>query len=279
MGSVQAGQQRGLDLSDSDLRRAITGILEFRDDPGTTANDQGAHGSAFDRVGSFQDGLQGGAAKCDSYAEAPPVVLELPFNDSRELQNGGDLSLAQVVATVPADLDRFWHEELQGAKARLPALTSTVRSYPAGGPYPACKGLSRADFEAGVVYCPSPEFVAYVDGGENAHLHDTIGDFSVGVLFAERWAEALQHHEGASTVGEHAELQRDCLTGAWVADVVPRRTGEQPFTISPGDLDEAVRTYLTLTQGDAGSAHAALSRIAAFRGGLFSGVESCGLPG
>ena len=206
------------------------------------------------------------------------MVLELPFNDGRDSQAGGDLSLDRLVATVSTDLDRFWHAEFDGTPAALPDLTPTVRSYSKGGPYPTCKGLTAADYEAGVVYCPSPEFVAYEKGGENARLHDTIGDFSVGVLFADRWAEALQHHSGVATTGERAELQRDCLTGAWVADLVPRRTGSQAFVISPGDLDEAVRTYLTLTDSGSDSAEAGLARIGSFRGGLFSGVESCGLP-
>ena len=100
-----------------------------------------------------------------------------------------------------------------------------------------------------MVYCPSPEFVAYEDGGEDEQLHDSIGDFSVGVLFADSWAKALQHRLGLRTDGDQASLQRDCLTGAWVADVVPRPTRPTTFfAISPGDLDEAVQTYLVFTQ-------------------------------
>ena len=34
------------------------GSSSFRDSPGTSADDEGAHGSAFDRVGSFQDGCE-----------------------------------------------------------------------------------------------------------------------------------------------------------------------------------------------------------------------------
>lgn len=279
MGHVQSGKAKGLELKDADLRRAISGILEFRDDPGTSSGDRGAHGSAFDRLGSFQDGLQGGVRKCDSYTNSPPVVLELPFNDASATAPSSDLTLDRLVTTVPPDLDRFWHLARPNPRDALPTLSRAMRPYPKGGPYPTCQGLTTTDYESGVVYCPSPEFIGYEDGGENAHLLDTIGGFSVGVLFADRWAEALQHHAGVTSAGDRAELQRDCLTGAWVADVVPHRTGTQPFTISPGDLDEAVRTYLTLTDGGNDSARAALARIGSFRGGLFSGVDSCGLPG
>jgi predicted metalloprotease len=187
------------------------------------------------------------------------------------------MPLETLVDSVPADLDRFWGQLLQRSGTQFEGLSRTVKSYAAGGPYPRCGGLTAEDFEQGVVYCPSPEFVAYVQGGANARLHTTIGDFSVGVLFADRWAEAVQHRLGLSTDGTPAALQRDCLTGVWVEDVVPRPTRQQNFAISPGDLDEAVRTYLLFTEDAEESAEAALARIGSFRSGVFTGLESCGL--
>jgi predicted metalloprotease len=276
MAHVRRGDDPQLQLTDEDLRRAISGILEFRDDPGTSAKEQGAHGSAFDRLGSFQDGLDGGTAACDGYSVHAPVVLELPF-DSAADASVGNRSLAQLIDEVPRDLDRFWEAELQHSGRTFPALSGSVRTYADGGPYPACAGLTAADFKVGVVYCPSPEFIAYEQDGENEQLHDTIGDFSVGVLLADRWAEALQHRLGLRTDGETATLQRDCLTGAWVADVVPRPTRKQDYVIAPGDLDEAVKTYLVFTEDANESADQALARIGSFREGIFSGLTSCGL--
>ena len=277
MDRVRDGGAAGLQLTDPDLRLAIIGILEFRDSPGTSADDEGAHGSAFDRLGSFQDGLEGGAPACEAYAASPPVVLELPFNSLDDQQTQGDMPLETLVDSVPADLDRFWGALLERSGTPFEGLSGTVQTYAAGGPYPGCSGLRPEDFEQGVVYCPSPEFVAYEQGGSNARLHNTIGDFSVGVLFADRWAEAVQYHLGLSTEGAPAALQRDCLTGVWVEDVVPRPTRDQAFAISPGDLDEAVRTYLLFTEDAEESAEAALARIGSFRSGVFTGLESCGL--
>jgi predicted metalloprotease len=279
MGHIRRGDAPALQLGDTDLRRAITGILEFRDDPGTSSTEEGAHGSAFDRLGSFQDGLEGGARACDAYAETPPVVLELPFADPSDPTSQSNLTLDELVAKVPKDLDRFWESVLQRSGQSFPALSGSVRTYADGGPYPSCAGRTAADFKAGVVYCPSPEYVAYDLGGENAQLHDSIGDFSVGVLFADRWAEALQHRLGLRTEGDAASLQRDCLTGAWVADVVPRPTRNQSYSIKPGDLDEAVKTYLVFTQDADESAEQALARIGSFRNGIFSfsDLSSCGL--
>jgi predicted metalloprotease len=277
MGHLPGAGGSVLHLTDPDLRRAITGILEFRDDPGTSADDRGAHGSAFDRLGAFQDGLEGGVETCARYASVAPVVIELPFDAGAALGPDSGRSLSSLVSSLPADLDRFWGRELAGRPHGFTALGDTLRTYERGGPYPTCAALSADDYEQGVVYCPDPEFVAYEDGGETARLHDTIGDFSIGVLFGERWAEALQRQLGLDRTGPDALLQRDCLTGAWVADLVPRPTGDQPFVISPGDLDEAVRTYLLFTEGGEQSARAALDRIGSFRGGVFSGPDSCGL--
>jgi predicted metalloprotease len=204
-------------------------------------------------------------------------VLELPFNSLDDQQTQGDMPLETLVDSVPADLDRFWGALLERSGTPFEGLSGTVQTYAAGGPYPRCGSLTPDDFEQGVVYCPSPEFVAYEQGGSNARLHNTIGDFSVGVLFADRWAEAVQHRLGLNTEGAPAALQRDCLTGVWVEDVVPRPTREQTFAISPGDLDEAVRTYLLFTEDAEESAEAALARIGSFRSGVFTGLESCGL--
>jgi predicted metalloprotease len=277
MGHLPSAGSSLLRLTDPDLRQAITGILEFRDDPGTSADDRGAHGSAFDRLGAFQDGLDGGVETCARYASVPPVVIELPFDRGTDANADGSRTLSSLVSALPADLDRFWARELAGRAKGFTALGDTLRTYERGGPYPVCATLTDDDYEQGVVYCPDPEFVAYEDGGETARLHDTIGDFSVGVLFGERWAEALQQQLALGRTGQDAVLQRDCLTGAWVADLVPRPTGDQPFVISPGDLDEAVRTFLLFTEGGQQSARDALDRIGSFRGGLFSGPNSCGL--
>ena len=51
-----------------DLDEAIAGFVVFRDAPGTPADDPDAHGSAFQRIGAFQDGVINGAQACAPYA-------------------------------------------------------------------------------------------------------------------------------------------------------------------------------------------------------------------
>jgi len=55
-------------LSPGDLDEAIAGFVVFRDAPGTPEEDPEAHGSAFQRIGAFQDGVINGAEACVVYA-------------------------------------------------------------------------------------------------------------------------------------------------------------------------------------------------------------------
>ena len=65
---VANGDGTSLRLSDDDLDHALAGFLELRDPSGVDGGDAGAHGNAFDRVGVFQDGIDGGARACRNYA-------------------------------------------------------------------------------------------------------------------------------------------------------------------------------------------------------------------
>ena len=56
MARVAHGDAPGLQLDDKELTTSLAGMVRFSDAPGTSADDQEAHGSAFDRIGAFQDG-------------------------------------------------------------------------------------------------------------------------------------------------------------------------------------------------------------------------------
>ncbi len=142
MGHIRAGDTPDLRLDDPDLRRAVTGILEFRDAPGTSAGDEGAHGSAFDRLGSYQDGLEKGARSCDAYAVTPPVVIELPFNDAADVSTKGNLPLPKLVGLVPQDLDRFWVSTFEASGSSFSPLTPVPADVSPRWPLPS---LHRAD--------------------------------------------------------------------------------------------------------------------------------------
>ncbi len=76
----------------------------------------------------------------------------------------------------------------------------------------------------------------------------------------------------------------DCLTGAWVQSVIPvnfrlpePRNVDRTSVVSPGDLDEAVRTAILI--GDLGASDDVLGspfeKIDAFRSGVIGGLDAC----
>jgi predicted metalloprotease len=93
------------------------------------------------------------------------------------------------------------------------------------------------------------------------------------------WSEAAQEALASPLGGEERALLSDCLTGAWVADILPAENGSAPreVTVSPGDLDEAIQTALvvgdeTSTDDVVGSG---FEKIASFREGVLGGIPAC----
>ena len=88
---------------------------------------------------------------------------------------------------------------------------------------------------------------------ELEQLHADIGDGAVATVFGMLWAERAQAAAGDDLDGEGPLLQRSCLVGAWLGDIlrdqqdgqVDRESGVQ---LSPGDLDETIITFLKLTE-------------------------------
>jgi hypothetical protein len=135
----------------------------------------------------------------------------------------------------------------------------------------------------GVEYCADAAAVV-VDEPTTRLLHGEIGDFTVGLLFAEAWAEGAQRQVGLEATGDDAEEQRDCLAGMYVATIFPGAVNEvypegPDFVISPGDLDEAVQMLLLLTEQEAESAARAFERLGSFRIGLLTTLDRGVFPG
>jgi predicted metalloprotease len=278
-----------LAVDDNQLHDVLSGVIAFRDDPGTPSTVQGAHGSAFDRVSAFQDGLEGGVAACDGYASDAPPTLALTFISQLDLDRGGDFPYDQLVrydpsnddaadgeVSLPETLDVVWSELLAEEGAPNEPLGPTLTADD------ECAQGDSASIGGGVEYCAEPGEVV-VDEETTRQLHDEFGDFTVGLLFAEAWAEAGQRALGLDVVGADAEEQRDCYSGVFVATIFPEQVNEvfpdgAPFRISPGDLDEAVQMLLFLTEGQEASAARALERLNSFRAGLLGTLDRGAFP-
>ena len=129
------------------------------------------------------------------------------------------------------------------------------------------------------LHCPATGEVVF-DESFGQELYTRFGDFAVGYMFGVAWSEAVQRALDSPLAGEERALASDCLTGAWVADIIPsgeQSTSQRGVIISPGDLDEAIQTALvvgdeTSTEDVVGSG---FEKIAAFRQGVLEGIPAC----
>jgi predicted metalloprotease len=234
---------------------------------------QGGHGTAFDRVGAFQHGFISGAEGCKGLIDNPLPLINLTFTTADDAANQGNLPYADIEKSVVDDLSRFWTATFTANS--LTFQVPTVASYPHDGPYPTCDGVGAEQWKFHAVYCPATNAIAYDDGFTQA-LYNKYGDFSVGYVLSNAWSEAVQTQLKSSLTGKSRVLLNDCLTGVWTKDIVPNGSADQQFSISPGDLDEAVSTALILDDASqSGAIVSAFDKIDNFRAGVLGGLSEC----
>ena len=270
---VARGEANGISFTDADVRTGLSAMIAVRDPLGTNQLDEGGHGSAFDRVGAFQVGFVEGPTRCASLLDEP-----LPLVDNTNLQNrDGNAPYGydegQIVPLIVNDLNVFWPQLLSTVGVTMAPLEVV----PVGDDGAVQCADPAATNGTGVVYCPSSQRV-YFDESLALDLYGRYGDFVVGYLLGGAWSEAVQHALGSPLAGEERILAGDCLTGAWVADLIPTaEVREDRAVIESGDLDEAIQTALVLGDETAGDnvVGSGFEKIAAFREGVFGGFDAC----
>ena len=276
---VANGDSPRLTLESGNLDAGLAGFLTFRDPPGTNPKAQGAHGSAFDRIGAFQEGYEGGAARCAAFVDDPPPLTDIPFSNATDKAEGGNLPYRDVIADTASDLDAYWSGLLDNYVS-----VAHITPYDPERKLPVCDGvrLSHAEAVDGIAYCPQTNTIAY-DHKLLPAVYERSGDFGVAVVIAAEWAVAMQHLEGVTGDAKARELQQSCFTGSWAGSVArgdhdPDGTG---LTLSAGDLDEAVESFLIFrdqTKISAGTGATAFENVEAFRTGFFQGAQGCTDP-
>ena len=139
--------------------------------------------------------------------------------------------------------------------------------------------MPRAQAVDGIAYCGTTSTIAY-DHRLLPAVYQRSGDFGVAVVIAAEWAVAMQQLEDVTGPPKDLELQQSCFTGSWAGDVV--RGGHNPngdlLTLSAGDLDEAIQSFLIFRDEDkisAGTGATAFENVDAFRTGFFQGEPAC----
>ena len=267
---VADGHAAHLNVSKDRLDSALESLIVFRDPVGTAQTDSGAHGDAFDRVSAFQDGYDQGAKLCAGMSVANRTFTQTDFLTVDDAQTGGNLGFEDMINTIAPELDRYYGTlvgEL-GKPWPQPKVTAVPSGQPCGNQGP-------------ILYCKDGNQIDIVDGdtdGDLRSIHDELGDYATGTILASRYGLATLAALGKPTEGDQTRKQVLCLSGAYTATLIGRPDG---FTLSPGDLDEAVQVLLRYNYASRDSAGRGIEtgydRVSAFRTGMVQGA-TCDLP-
>lgn len=291
-GHAYRGDSDLLRLGDRDVRAGLLAMLSVRDPVGTDQFVPGGHGSAFDRVGAFQEGFLEGPARCAELLDDPLDLMPNQFLDTADLRRGGDAPYACPATSTtcsPApeflavDLNQFWRLTLDESFPEItPRAVDDVATVECDG-----KVVLGTD----VAICPGDNTLLF-DEPAVIDLYNDFGDFTLGYFYGTGWAEYVQRYLDSPLTGEARALVNDCFTGAWVRDITPDQFGRTPrgtidedgdgvpdsaVQSSPGDLDEAIQ--MAILVGDAGAnvnvVGSPFEKIAAFRAGVLGGLDAC----
>ena len=267
----------GRPITDRDITAALLGLVQLGDRPGDRPTDESAHGSAFDRVSAFQDGFLGGVEPCVDYERNEPIPLQFGFT-AEELSrpNPSDFPFDdEMFELLTGDLELFWSTVLadrwSSPDVVLDAGESTCRD--------------EIPSTLGVRVCPTERRIL-VDIDVMRDVYEEMpGDFAVGYLLAVGFADLARTALDLELDGEDGHLLADCLAGAWSGDIlplnpepiVPPSEAEPRVSLSPGDLDEAIRTMIAIgdVTVDLDERGSPFEKVDAFRQGVFFGVDAC----
>lgn len=263
---VREGKAEHLRIDSERLDLALGSLVSFRDPVGTSSGDRGAHGNAFDRVSSFQDGFQQGPKFCSEItAENRPFTLRR-FTSVEDQARGGNLDLADLIRLIGPDLDASF--------AKLVGAAGGTWRTPATGEDAGCSGD-----QGPVAYCPDQGAVAVDTSSAELRKLQEIGDYTTGTLIATRFGLAALAALGKPVDGDKSGKAALCLAGVYTGELLGRTDG---FGLSPGDLDEAVLVLLkndyTVRDGKGRAPDTTgFDRVGIFRGGTLDGTKSCDL--
>ncbi|MFI9010240.1 neutral zinc metallopeptidase [Actinosynnema sp. NPDC053489] len=257
------------------LNQVLATMFFIRDAAGTSADKQGAHGSAFDRVAAFQFGFAGDPKRCAEIdeAEIKARITQQKF-DARDQDTGQGKGNLKVDDQRSLDLlEESLRAAFKDAAATPPTLSTKAGAQCADG-----GDTSPA------AYCPATNSIS-VDLPDLVKIGTPpkrgqkggIGDFAAFAEIASRFALSIQKATGYGLEGPAAGLRTACLTGAWAGTT---DQGGSKLRLSSGDLDEAVAELLadkSLIAADVNGTvvPSGFARVEAFRDGFYQGAGLC----
>ena len=264
--SVAEGQAPHFQLSTGPGLNQIMATLFFiRDTAGSSAQANGAHGDAFDRVTAFQLGFSGGAKRCAQIDvnEVQSRITEQQFDPNDRDQGLGKGNLRVNDQSALRDLQ-----------------TTLKATFPQGQLVTGQQSCSDAKATSPAAFCPSTNQISLdlnnlvrIGTPPTKGAKGGIGDFAAFAEIASRFALSYEHATGHALDGASTGQFTACLTGMWAGTITPEHQGA--LQLSPGDLDEAVAEMLTgssLIAADVNgkSVPSGFARVQAFRDGFTS---------
>ena len=263
-------------LGPDQLDGAVAGMLSVRDQPGSSALSPQAHGNAFDRIRAFQEGYEQGPRRCAAYRPGTIPITEIPFSDPTDYSTGGNLPYPEAVRLLSADLQAYWTSTFPRLGGGAWKPLRVVPYDPAARP--ACHGNTRSPQEASGAAstarpaASSPSTPA-VWASSCTRRSATTRSASCSPTSSPGRCWTGSHRP---TTGKPAQLEIDCLSGAWTNSLLERGPQAQ-LRLSPGDLDEAVTTLLVFGRAGDNNGASSFERIDAYRKAVIGGISACRL--
>ncbi|RSN20205.1 aminopeptidase [Streptomyces sp. WAC 05977] len=223
------------------LNQVMASLFLIRDQAGTSATKQGAHGTAFDRTYAFQVGFEKGPKECAAMNEdnIKARITERPFDKGDKGKGDAKLDM-KIIGILKESLDKAF----VGAGVPGPEITEDGNGSCPGGPSTPPASYCPSNNTVSIDLAKLRELAQPVDQQEeweSGHSEGK-GDFAAFSEIASRYAMGIQKGVGASTDNANAGLRTACLVGAWAkASTVPGAT----LRLSSGDLDEAISDLLS----------------------------------
>lgn len=223
------------------------------------AGQPGAHGSGFDRVNAFGDGVRGGAQGCLDYFDGgfSPVDLDLNLGDDGD----GNLPFEGAPETFVEDLQLFWDTEAAARGVTVPEVIAITNLRDTTGL--ECEVGPGAAVQACLTDDGTQASLIWND--ELERLHNEIGDFGSALLISLEVSRVMAPSFGLAATEE----ELDCMSGAWTASVAIPEPDQ--LVLSAGDLDEAIVGMLEAPEMD----RTVFARVETFAEGYFQGFSAC----
>lgn len=228
----------------ADLDTVLGGYLMLRDEPGASADDPGAHGSAFDRVGAFQEGFNEGPEHCYTSFGPDREYAEIPYITQNDLANAGNLPYQEMLTTIPEEMNKF-------GSVAAGADWTAISTDNFDGSNATCAGKGQSEL---VFYCESDETV-YAGDEFVQEAYDKFGDFAAMTVIALGYGEAIGELADSGQSDAAAFRSRLCLVGAYAGAAFEATVSGEPselgdLQLSAGDLDESVMLLIAIGEDD-----------------------------